>query len=148
MAKDKKKKKSKKKGVVAAVSSSKTAKTLKSLSDNPLVADVVAAALVATASALKDAKKAQRLAASAGEELEKLSKKGARQGSAMWQLALDVGRHALATLSDEIAPKASKTAKPAKAAKDARAPRAAKSASSPKRTSRKSSAKPVRKSRS
>jgi hypothetical protein len=120
VAKDKKKKKSKMKSVAAPVSSSRTGRTLKSLSDSQVVADVVAAALVATASALKDAKKAQRLAASAGDELAKLSKKSARQGSAMWQLALDVGRHALDTLSSEIAskgaPKAAKKAKPRKAA--------------------------------
>ena len=141
MAKDKKKKKSKKKGVIASVSASATGKKLKSLSDNPLVADVVAAALVATASAIKDAKKARRLAASAGDELEKLSKKGAAQGNAMWQLALDIGRHAMDTLSAEMAVKPGKAAKPRKAAK---APRAAKPARPAKKTVRKSTAKTSR----
>jgi general stress protein YciG len=78
----------------------KAAKRLKALTDNRIVADVIAAALVATASALKDSKKARQLAASAGDELEKLSKKGAEQGNAMWQLALDIGRRSLEELAD------------------------------------------------
>ena len=51
VAKDKKKKKNKKKDAAAAPSA---VASLKSLTQNPLVADVVAAALVATAAALKD----------------------------------------------------------------------------------------------
>jgi hypothetical protein len=62
---------------------------------------VVAAALVATASALKDTNKARRLAEYAGEELEALSKKSAERGNAMWKLALDIGRHALDTFANE-----------------------------------------------
>jgi hypothetical protein len=65
-----------------------------------LVADVVAAALVATASALKDTRTAHRLAAEAGDELEQLSKKSARRGSELWQLALDIGRRSLEELAD------------------------------------------------
>jgi hypothetical protein len=111
VAKDKKKekkagKKDKKarNGDVAALLSSKPAKAatrkLKDWSQNPLVADVVAAALVATASALKDSRKAQRLAAEAGDEIEKLSKKGAERGSALWQMALEIGRRSLEELND------------------------------------------------
>ena len=128
MAKDKKKKKDKKGGKAGKNSA---AKTLKALAQNPLVADVVAAALVATSAALKDSKKAQRLAAEAGDELEALAKKGAEQGKAMWQLALQIGRRAL----DEL------TAEPAEAAKP-KPPAKPKAASKPKRTPKASKAKP------
>jgi hypothetical protein len=102
MAKDKKKKKDKKDaspkpGKVAR----KAVKKVKALAENPLVADVVAAALVAMASALKDSDKARRLASDAGEQLDAMSKKSAKQGNVMWGLALDVGRRALETLATE-----------------------------------------------
>jgi len=112
VAKDKKKakkagkkdKKAKNGGELSALLSSKPAKAatkkLKDWSQNPLVADVIAAALVATASALKDSRKAQRLAAEAGDEIEKLSKKGADRGSALWQMALEIGRRSLEELND------------------------------------------------
>ena len=129
MAKDKKEKKDKKGGKAGKNSA---AKTLKALAQNPLVADVVAAALVATSAALKDSKKAQRLAAEAGDELEALAKKGAEQGKAMWQLALQIGRRAL----DELTAEPAEAAKPKPAAK----PKAA--ASKPKRTPKASKAKP------
>jgi hypothetical protein len=80
MGKDKKKKKDKKAGKGA----SKAAKTLQALAQNPLVADVVAAALVATASALKDSNRARRMAADVSDELEGLAKESARRGNAMW----------------------------------------------------------------
>ena len=89
VAKDKKKKKKVKKD---KVSSGTAVRSLKTLSQNPLVADIVAAALVATASALKDSKKAQRLASDAGDELTKLSKAGAKRGGALWDMALQIGR--------------------------------------------------------
>ena len=73
---------------------------LKSLAQNPLVADVVAAALVATAAALKDSKRAHALASDAADELTKLSKSSSKTGSAMWQLALQVGRQSLEALLD------------------------------------------------
>jgi hypothetical protein len=98
VSKDKKKKdgtKPKKKDGASA------AKSLKSLSQNPLVADVVAAALVSMAAALKDSDKARRLANDAGEQLNALSKKSSKQGNAMWDLALDVGRRTLETLAGE-----------------------------------------------
>ena len=76
------------------------ARKVKEWTENPVVAHVVAAALVATASALKDSKKAQRLAAEAGDELEKLSKKGAERGSALWQMALEIGRRSLEELAE------------------------------------------------
>ena len=112
MPKDKKEKKAGKKdkkakrakGTAAALLKPKTAKRavrkVKEWTENPMVAHVVAAALVATASALKDSKKAQRLAAEAGDELEKLSKKGAERGNALWQMALEIGRRSLEELAE------------------------------------------------
>ena len=111
VAKDKKEKKSRKKDKkgknksdIAALLSSKPAraatKKVKEWSKNPLVGEVVAAALVATAAALKDSRKAQRLAADAGDDIEKLSKKGAERGNALWQMALEIGRRSLQELSE------------------------------------------------
>ena len=111
MSKDKDKKKKKKdRKSTKGLGSSKLTKSLKDLSQNPVVADVVAAALVATAAALKDSKKAQRMAADAGQELEALAKEGAQRGNAMWQLALQIGRHALDELGTKKAPNRKKTA--------------------------------------
>lgn len=107
--KDKKKKKKDKKA-----GKSKGGSSLKALAQNPLVADVVAAALVATASALKDSNKARRIATEAGDELAKLSKAGAEQGSALWEMALQIGRRSLEALSSEEPPRKAK-AKPATA---------------------------------
>jgi hypothetical protein len=131
VAKDKKKKKNGKKAKAAAASplkrtkavaasplkkgsaaAGKVAKGLRSLNKNPLVADIVAAALVATAAALKDTKTARRLASEAGDELEKMSKKGAERGQALWDMALDIGRRSLEAFSEENAPKRAKS-KPA-----------------------------------
>jgi hypothetical protein len=92
-----KKKKDKKKDRKSA-SGGTTASRLKVLAENPLVADVVAAALVATASALKDSKRARALASEAGDELAKLSKAGAKSGEALWEMALQVGRRSLEAL--------------------------------------------------
>ena len=116
MAKDKKKKKNKD---GKSKSSSGTVSSLKALAQNPLIADVVAAALVATAASLRDSNKARKLAAEVGDELGALSKKGAQQGNAMWQLALDIGRQAIDSLGDS--PKPSR--KPAKARKAAKSPK-------------------------
>lgn len=109
MAKDKKKKKEKK--------AAKGSTTLKSLAQNPVVADIVAAALVATASALKDSKRARALASDAGDELAKLSKAGAKQGEALWDMALQIGRRSLeAALSGDSTPKRAKPKSTAAAA--------------------------------
>jgi hypothetical protein len=86
---------------VAARAPKKVAKSLKTLSQNPLVADVVAAALVGMAAALKDSDKARRLAGNASEQLNTLSKTSSKQGGAMWDLALDIGRRTLETLAGE-----------------------------------------------
>jgi hypothetical protein len=104
VSKDKKKKDGKKaKKGNGSIISPKTRKSLKALSQNPLVADVVAAALVSMAAALKDSDKARRLASDAGDQLDALSKKSSKQGGAMWDLALDVGRRTLETLAGEEA---------------------------------------------
>jgi hypothetical protein len=101
---DKKDKKGKGKGAAAGLLKSKpvkaAAKKVQRWTENPMVADIVAAALVASAAALKDPRKAQRLAAEAGDELEKMGKQGAERGNAMWQLALDIGRRSLEELAE------------------------------------------------
>jgi len=98
--KDKKKKKKDKKdkgnGTVR-----KATGGLKAITENPLVADIVAAALVGAAAALKDSNKARQLAADAGDQLNEMSKQSADRGNAMWSLALDVGRRALDALAEE-----------------------------------------------
>jgi hypothetical protein len=124
MAKDKKKQKKDKKGKAGA---GRAATSLKAIAQNPLLADIVAAALVSTAAALKDSKKARQLAAQAGDELQKLAKEGSEKGNAMWQLALDIGRRSLESLSSEIAPKRAKAGPSKVAAKRGKAkPRATK----------------------
>jgi hypothetical protein len=107
VAKDKKTKKKDKSGAGSG-GSKKTGKTLKGIAQNPLVADIVAAALVATASALKDSKKARQLASEASDELSKLSRAGAEKGNALWEMALQIGRRSLETLSSENSAKGSK----------------------------------------
>ena len=106
MSKDKKKKKKDKKdnGSLSAAT-----KSLKAITENPLVADVVAAALVATAAALKDSKKARRLADEAGDQLADISQGSAERGNAMWDLARDVGRRTLEALASEASGRGSKT---------------------------------------
>jgi hypothetical protein len=96
-----------------ATKATKAAKRVKSVVMSPMMAEVVAAALVATAAALKDSKKARQLAAQAGNELEKLAKEGSEKGNAMWQLALDIGRRSLDALSgdEDVAKRARRTKK-------------------------------------
>jgi hypothetical protein len=132
MAKDKKKKKKDKKA-----GKSSGARTLKALAQNPLVADVVAAALVATASALKDSRRARALASDVGDELAKLSKAGAEGGGALWDMALQIGRRSLDALtSDEPVKRAKpKSASKAKAAPKSKAVPKAKPASTKKKAS-------------
>lgn len=127
MAKDKKKKKAKK-GTTA-----KATGGLKALAKNPLAADIVAAALVATASALKDSRRARALATEAGDELARLSKTGVKQGEALWDMALQIGRRSLEALSSD---EAVKSAKP-KSKPKAKAKAAAKPKAPAKKTSKK-----------
>jgi hypothetical protein len=110
VAKDKKKKKQKKdkKDKAKGGAAEKAVTSLKALTQNPVVADIVAAALVATASALKDSTKARRLASEAGDEISKLSEAGAEKGNALWEMALEIGRRSLEELARSDAPKRSK----------------------------------------
>lgn len=138
--KGKKKKKNKKqpKDQSAGILSPKVTKRLQDISRNPLVADVVAATLIGAASALRDSRKAQQLAASAGDELEELASRGAKSGNALWQLALDVGRKSLEALAGENGAKPRKS-KPAKK-KTGAASKSRKSTASP---AKRRSAKPA-----
>ena len=108
MSKDKKKKKKDKKKDKGNGSLAAATQSIKAITENPLVADVVAAALVATAAALKDSKKARRLASEAGDQLADMGKGRADKGNAMWDLALEVGRRTLETLASEASGRVSK----------------------------------------
>lgn len=148
MAKDNKKKSKKAgKGGVSA-SATKVTKRLRELTRNPLIADFVAATLVGAAAALKDSKKAHQLAASAEKELQELGRSGAARGSALWQLALDVGHKSLAALGSEAKPakRQMAKAKPAKSKAVKAKPAKAKSAvkRKPARPATATSRKPVK----
>ena len=64
----------------------------------PEVSEIVAAALVGAAAALRDPNKARQLAASVGEEIEQAAKGAAGQGAAIWQLAMDVAKRSVDAL--------------------------------------------------
>ena len=98
--------------VAKAIKSAKSAAS--KLKDNPLIGEIVAAALVATAAALKDPQKARRLAEDAGDELQRAGKKATRKSQDFWNLALDIARRTVDSLdgSDETAPR--RNAKPKK----------------------------------
>jgi hypothetical protein len=126
VSKDKKIKKKDKK------SAGKSSSTLKSLASNPMIADIVATALVATASALKDSKRARALASEAGDDLVKLSKSGVKSGEALWEMALQIGRRSLDELvAGNKTAKSAKPAKPSKPAKPAKPAKLRKAASKP-----------------
>jgi hypothetical protein len=131
VAKDKKKKKDKK------GSAAKATGGLKALAQNPMAADIVAAALVATASALKDSRRARALATEAGDELAKLSKAGARQGEALWDMALQIGRRSLEALTGDETPRSAKPKSKAKAPSKPKAKSASKARAAAKKSSKK-----------
>ena len=95
--------------------------------NHPAVAEIVAATLVGAAAALRNPKKAKALAAAAGDDLQALTKEAAQKGSALWTLALDVGRKSLETL-ELVPPDAPTRSAPAKKAAAAKKPRARKPA--------------------
>ena len=103
MGKDKKAKKK---------SKTKAADAIKSVAMNPMVQEVVAAALVATAAALKDTKKARAMAEDAGEQLKGLAAESTQKGKALWSLALEVARRAGDIVQDKPKAKAKAKAKP------------------------------------
>jgi len=100
VSKDKKKKKDKKDGKASGQAANPAISSLKALAQNPVVAEVVAAALVATAAALKDPKKARKLAEDSGDQVSSLAAKGSERGDALWKLAMDVGRSALEAFAE------------------------------------------------
>ena len=95
-----------KRAKVAAVA--KVAKTKAvDLASNPVVAEVVAASLVAAAAAIKNPKKARAMAASVGDELEAAGKGAQEGGNTFWQLAMDIARRSIDALSPDAGPKKS-----------------------------------------
>jgi hypothetical protein len=88
------------------------------------------------------------LALDTGDELRKLAKKGSEDGSALWEMALQIGRRSLDALASDDAkaakPKAKTKAKASPAAKKA----AAKKPAARKSTARKSSTKSPTRARS
>lgn len=138
MAKDKKQpirtkpKKSKKQAVDRKPKSSAAAKTVnktvnkavreakakaRELAANPVVAEIVAASLVAAAAAIKNPKKARDMAAAVGDELEAASKQAVDRGNSFWQLALDIARRSIEVLGAEASPAKSKSGTKKKAKK-------------------------------
>ncbi len=71
------------------------------LAGNPVVAEVVAATLVAAAAAIKNPKKARALAATVGDELEAAGKGAQEGGNAFWQLAMDIARRSVDALGGD-----------------------------------------------
>jgi hypothetical protein len=107
--------KAERKSKAAAPSVSKIAKAAADkaadLASSPIVAEIVAATLVAAAAAIRDPKKARQIAAAAGDELQTATKRAGKGGEAMWQLALDVGRRSLEALGSDAGAKKSKAKK-------------------------------------
>ncbi len=101
-------------------------KTVKAAIDHPLVAEVVAAALVGAAAALKNPAKARQLAASAADEITAAGKSANAKGAAMWLLALDIARRSVDSMTGEKSAAKAKKAPKAKAAKPAKAEKPAK----------------------
>ena len=103
MGKDKKKKKDAKKDgpdKMKKVVKRATKKAAK-IAQNPVVAEVVAATLVAAAAAIRNPKKAREIALAAGDELGNAAKGAAGQGGAFWQLAMDVAKRSVEALGDD-----------------------------------------------
>ena len=97
--------KPKAKGVKRPAAGAKTATVRRSsnptanrAASRPEVSEIVAAALVGAAAALRDPTKARQLAASVGEEIEQAAKGAAGQGAAIWQLAMDVAKRSVDAL--------------------------------------------------
>jgi hypothetical protein len=114
MAKDKKKSGGKK---AKAGQASKTGKKFRKatekaakLAANPLVAEVVAATLLAAAAAIRNPRKAREIAMSAGDELGNAAKGAVGQGNAFWKLAIDVAKRSVDALGEGQAPGPAKKA--------------------------------------
>ncbi len=90
-------KKEGKKGTAATASGG-----IKALAQNPLAADIVAAALVATASALKDSRRARRTGDRSGRRnRQAVEGRGRGRGRALWDMALQIGRRSLEALTGD-----------------------------------------------
>ena len=98
--------------VAGAIKSAKSAAS--KLKDNPVISEIVAAALVATAAALKDPQKARRLAEDAGDELQRAGKKATRKSQDFWNLALDIARRTVDSIGGNDEPPPRRAAKPKK----------------------------------
>ena len=92
-------------------------KTVQAVTDHPVVAEVVAATLVAAAAALKNPQKARQLAESAGEELAAVGKGAAGKGADLWQLALEIARRSVAAVGGDNEAAPADSGKKAKKAK-------------------------------
>jgi len=102
MAKDKKKAKAKKaKPNKVEKKFRKVTEKAAKLAANPIVAEIVAAALVAAAAAVKNPQKARSVAKAAGDELSGAAKSATKQGGAFWQLAVDIARRSVDSLAEE-----------------------------------------------
>jgi len=86
--KDKKNKKTSNLAAKVAVNAGKIAAGV-------VVEEIVAATLVAAAAAIRDPKKARAMAVAAGSELKALTDDAAKEGSALWRLALDIAGKSL-----------------------------------------------------
>lgn len=111
--KDKKAKKADKKLKLSSKISRAASKAGATITSHPAVSEVVAAALVGAAAALRDPKKARQLANAGSDKLEALGKEAAERGSALWALALEVGRKSLETLDLVPAEEPARPARPA-----------------------------------
>lgn len=60
-----------------------------------VIEEIVAATLVAAAAALRDPKRARAMASAAGKELKALTGEAAKEGSALWRLALEIAGRSL-----------------------------------------------------
>jgi len=111
----KKEKKSKKASNLAATVAVNAGK----IAAGVVVEEIVAATLVAAAAAIRDPKKARAMAAAAGSELKALTDEAAKEGSALWRLALDIASKSL----DFVGTGSEAGSRPAAKAVKARAPR-------------------------
>ena len=105
MAKDKKKKRDGKKDKAAKLNKAvkKASRKAARIAANPLVAEVVAATLLAAAAAIRNPRKAREIALSAGDELGNAARGAAGQGNAFWKLAMDVARRSIDALGEHQA---------------------------------------------
>lgn len=132
MAKDKKKKDRKAGGAKMPKQLRNIGKKAMKLADNPVVSEVVAAALLSAAAALRENEGARRKAVKAGkvalDAAEGLTRDSGKTGDKLRKLALDLARRTLDNWDRDDAPaaappkppKPAKTARPAKPAKPAK----------------------------